>query len=223
MGKGLLWNGSTPISGSTPPSVVFMPIPLASPLPVGELPAPTPNPIPTPAWPNVADLSASPTPDPHTEIIGPQVFRFEYYYLLKGQTDPTNGATYSPIVTDIPWDIRISSCCSPAVSTLCCHTAPEGLQDVAAIVADIAVIDPRSKALLDTVDPTGAKLARLNGADGSAPVLVDFAAGMTPGQLMAQCRSALDANTVGLPPPAVSGIRVYERYLYLSPPNLQTP
>jgi len=97
------------------------------------------------------------------------------------------------------------------------------MQDVAAIVVDIAVIDPKSKALLDTVDPTGAKLRRLNGADGSAPVLVDYAAGMAPGQLLANWRAALDANTVGLPQPAVSGIRLYERYLYLSPPNLQTP
>src|SRR4030095_5204242 len=99
---------------------------------------------------------------------------------------------------------------------LCCHTAPEGMQDVAAIVVDIAVIDPTSKALLDTVDPTGAKLARLNGADGQPPVLVDYAAGMTPGQLLARWRAALDANAIGLPPPAISGIRLYERYLYLS-------
>jgi hypothetical protein len=46
---------------------------------------------------------------------------------------------------------------------------------------------------------------------------------MTPGQLLAQWRAALDANTVGLPLPAISGIRVYERYLYLSPPTLLTP
>jgi hypothetical protein len=157
------------------------------------------------------------------EISGSQVFRFEYYYLLKGQTDPATTATYNPILTDIPLDTRILSCCSTATSTLCCHTAPEGMQDIAAIVADIAVIDPKSKTLLDTVDPTGGKLARLNGADGSPPVLVDFAARMTPGQLLAQWRAALDANSVGLPPPAISGIRVYERYFYLSPPNLQTP
>jgi hypothetical protein len=223
MGKGLLWNASTPTSGATPPAVVFMPIPLASPIPVGELPNPAPNPLPTPAWPNVDNLSVSPTPDPDTEVVGSQIFRFEYYYLLKGQTDPATGTTYNPILTDIPWDTRILSCCSSAASTLCCHTAPEGLQDVAAIVVDIAIIDPKSKALLDTVDPTGAKLRRLNGADGSPPLLVDFAAGMTTGQLLAQWRTALDANTAGLPPPAISGIRVYERYLYLSPPNLQTP
>src|SRR5262245_51385636 len=40
MGKGLLWNGSAPTSGTPPPPVVFMPIPLASPIPTGELPYP---------------------------------------------------------------------------------------------------------------------------------------------------------------------------------------
>jgi hypothetical protein len=215
MGKGLVWNAVS--AGDIP--IVFMPIPVASPIPVGELPNPAPIPLPAPAWPQAANMAT----DSAYEISGSQVFRFEYYYLLKGQTDPTTSTTYNPILTDIPWDTRISSCCSTAASTLCCHTAPEGMQDVAAIVADIAVIDPKSKALIDTVDPTGGKLARLNGSDGSAPLLADFSAGMISGQLLAQWRSALDANTVGLPPPAISGIRVYERYFYLSPPNLQTP
>jgi len=232
MGKGLVWNAV--FTTDTP--VVFMPIPLASAIPVGELPNPAPNPLPTPAWPNVANLNVSPTPDPNTEVVGSQVFRFEYYYLVSGQLASAAGITSTPpppILSDIPWDTRICSCptSTPAATptptipppTLCCHTAPEGMQDVAAIVVDIAVIDSKSKALLDTVDPTGTKLARLNGADGSAPLLADFSAGMVPGQLLAQWRAVLDANAVGLPSRAISGIRVYERYLYLSPPNLQTP
>ena len=111
------------------------------------------------------------------------------------------------------------------------------MQDVAAIVVTVAVIDPKSKALLDTVDPTGAKLARLNGADGQGqgPALIDWGNTScvgcptqtqwqtTPGLLLAQWRAALDANAIGLPLPAISGIRVYERYLYLSPPTLITP
>jgi len=235
MGKGLVWNAVS----TTDTPVVFMPIPVASPLPIAELPYPTPNPTSTPAWPTVADFTASPTPEPSVEVIGLQVFRFEYYYLLKGQTDPINpGTTYSPIFSDTPWDTRICSCPSPAptptptaiptatplpVATatpplLCCHVAPEGMQDVAAVVVVIAVIDPQTKVLV-----TDAQLARLNGADGSPPVLVDYAAGMTPGQLLAQWRAALDANTAGLVPQAISGIRVYERYLYLSPPTLLTP
>ena len=231
MGKGLVWNAVS--TADTP--VVFMPIPVASPIPIAELPYPSPFPLPAPAWTSVWDFTASPTPEPSVEVVGPQVFRFEYYYLIKGQTDPINpGTTYSPISSDVPWDTRICSCPSPTpiatptptgtpVATptppsLCCHVAPKGMQDVAAVVVVIAVIDPQSKVLV-----TNAQLARLNGADGSPPVLVDYAAGMTPGQLLAQWRAALDANTAGLVPQAISGIRVYERYLYLSPPTLLTP
>jgi len=106
------------------------------------------------------------------------------------------------------------------------------MQDVAAVVVVIAVIDPASKVLLDTVDPTGAKLKRLNGNDGSPALLIDWGDTSyatkqqwqtTPGLLRAQWRAALDANSVGLPQPAISGIRVYERTFYLSPPTLLTP
>jgi hypothetical protein len=211
-----------------------MPIPLASPIPVGELPKPAPNPLPAPAWPEIATSGSSWS---DSEVFGAQVFRFEYYYLLKGQTDPTTSTTYSPLLTDTPWDTRISSCCSTSASTLCCHTAPEGMQDVAAIVVDIAVIDPRSKLLV-----TDAQLARLNGADGAAqgPALIDWGATgsiycslpgcptasqwqTAPGLLAAQWRAAIEGNATGLRQPAISGIRVYERYFYLSPPTLNTP
>jgi hypothetical protein len=241
MGKGLLWNAVAP--ADIP--IVFMPKPIASPIPVGELPSPAPNPTFAPVWPNVHDLSVSPTPDPNTEVVGSQVFRFEYYYLVSGQFAPAAGATPTPApptLSDIPWDTRICSCpptptpaatptptITPAAA-LCCHTAPEGMQDIAAVVVDIAVIDPKSRVLV-----TDCQLAQLNGAPLPAgcqqpaqyPVLTDFAANMTPGQLLAQWQAALDANVypngIKLSQPARAGIRVYERYLYLSPPNLQTP
>jgi hypothetical protein len=189
MGKGLLWNAATP----SPAPVVYIPIPLASPLPSGELPSPTPNPLPTPAWP---EASSGTTSWSDSEVVGPEVFRFEYYYQLE------DGSS-----SDVPWLTLI-------------HSSPSGMQDVAAIVVDIAVIDPKSKRLLDAVDPTGAKLKRLNGGDGGTPVLNDFSRNGTPGagQLLTQWRAALDANTVGLPRAVISGIRVYERFVYLSPP-----
>ena len=243
MGRGLLWNAATP----SPAPVVFMPIPLASPIPIAELPQPTPSPTATPAWPEIASSTSNWS---DSEITGPQVFRFEYHYLLRGQTNPAapppTPTPYSPIFSDTPWDTRICSCPaaspqptptptgtpvpSPTPEALCCHTAPEGMQDVAAVVVVVAVIDPKSKVLV-----TDAQLARLNGADGQPPALIDWGnttcAGCptqtqwqtTPGLLRAQWRAALDANTIGLPLPAISGIRVYERYLYLSPPTLLTP
>jgi type II secretion system protein J len=188
MGKGLVWNAVS----STDTPVLFLPVPLASPLPTPELPSPTPAPpLPTPAWPQTQNTATDWT---DSEVIGPQIFRFEYYYLLKNGT-----------FSDIPWNTSV-------------HNAVSGMQDVSAIVVDVAVIDPKTKVLV-----TDAQLARLNGADGGLPVLVNYAAGIVPGQLLAQWRAALDTNTIGLPQPAISGIRLYERYFYLSPPTLLTP
>jgi hypothetical protein len=156
-----------------------MPIPVASPLPNAELPVPPPNPLPAPAWPQAGNMTA----DAAYELVGPQVFRFEYYYLLK------NGS-----FSDIPW-------ISP-------HASVSGMQDVSAIVVDIAVIDPRSKGLL-----TNAQIASL------AAQLVDFASGHAAGWLRTQWQNTLNTNTT-LPRPAISGVRLYERFIYLSPPTL---
>jgi prepilin-type N-terminal cleavage/methylation domain-containing protein len=174
MGKGLAWNGFS--SSWTP--ILF-------------LDNPTPTATPTTAttisgnWPAAVSTS---TADSSCEVIGPQVFRFEYYYLLKtGSFSAT------------PWDTGAG------------HTNVSGMRDVAAIIADIAVVDSKSKVLL-----TNSQIATLAGQ------LVDYSSGMVPGQLMANWRTAIDANTT-LPRPALSSIRVYERFLYLSPPTLGTP
>jgi hypothetical protein len=185
MGKGLVWNAVS----TTDTPVVFIPIPVASPIPAAELPSPTPNPLPTPAWPQAGNM----TTDAAYELVGPQVFRFEYYYLLKNGTS-----------SDTPW-------ISP-------HTSISGMQDVSAIVVDIAVIDPKSKVLL-----TDAQIATLAGT------LIDYGASaaagcptpnwQTPGELRRQWQCVLD-GTNGLPRTAISGIRLYERFIYLSPPVL---
>ncbi len=175
LGKGLVWNAVS----TTDTPVVFIPIPVASPLPVGELPNPPPNPLPTPAWPYAGNMAT----DGAYELVGPQVFRFEYYYLLQDGTFSDN-----PIIDP--------------------HTSVSGMQDVSAIVVDIAVIDPRSKVLLTDT--------QLNSLAGQ---LVDYAANMVPGQLRNNWQNTLNANTT-LPRPALSGIRLYERFFYLSPPTL---
>jgi hypothetical protein len=115
------------------------------------------------------------------EIIGPQVFRFEYCYL---RTDGTLSIT------------------------------PPSISAMAAIIVDIAVIDPRSKVLLNNAQITSL-----------AAQLVDYANGMAPGQLRTQWQNTLNTIIADQPPPtppprqAVSGVRVYERYFYLSPPT----
>ena len=100
LGKGLLWNGA---SAAEYP-LVFLPQTIAA------------------TWPDAIDPNKT---DSDYEKIGPQVFRFEYCYLLK------SGA-YS--IT--PWDAAAGS------------TAINGLQDVAAIAVAIAVIDPKSRGIV---------------------------------------------------------------------------
>ena len=153
MGKGLVWNGVS----STDTPVVFMPIKISA------------------AFPSINSGS-----DPSSEVIGPQVFRFEYCYLLKA-------------------DGSLSI------------TPPTNVSGIAAIIADIAVIDSKSKVLL-----TNAQIARSSGGRN----WVISAPSMIPGQLRAQWQNTLQSTNTTLPRPAVSGIRLYERFFYLSPPIL---
>ena len=82
-----------------------------------------------------------------------------------------------------------------------------GLQDVSAIIVNIAVIDPKSRALLSNLD-----VAAL------AEDLADYG-GHSPGGLLAAWRATVDGNTT-LPRTALSSIRLYERSFCLSPGSL---
>jgi hypothetical protein len=155
MGKGLVWNGVDP--SYTP--VAFMPITIAG------------------SW---AAATSSSTFDASYEVIGPQVFRFEYCYQL------TNGSlSITP-----PLD----------------GNSHADFSQITAIIVDVAVIDPNSKVLL-----TPAQITSLAGQ------LIDWSSGQQPGYLLTQWQTTLNANTT-LPPPAISGIRLYQRFFYLSPP-----
>jgi hypothetical protein len=103
MAKALLWNGDS--SSSTP--MVFTPLTISA------------------NWPTATDSTA----DVDYELIGPYVFRFEYYYVLK------NG-----IVSVTPWD------------TTAGHTTISGWQDVVAISICVAAVDPKSRLLVAESD-----------------------------------------------------------------------
>jgi prepilin-type N-terminal cleavage/methylation domain-containing protein len=167
LGAGLVWNGASASNAPNTPIVYWTAL--------------------TPWATTIATIST-------LDIVGPQVFRFEYCYLLKGQT--VNGTTYTSIVSSIPWDTRIPG-----------HTAVSGMQDVASIVVDIAAIDPKSRGLF-----SNAQITTLTGT------LSDYS-GQAPGVLLSNWRNAIDTNT-SLPRAALSAVRLYERYLYLSPPTL---
>jgi hypothetical protein len=102
MGKGLIWSGASP---------TYFPILFLAPSPV---PTTTIGNI----WPAATNSSTS---DSDYELVGPQVFRFEYYYLL------TTGA-----LSPGPWT----------------STNTVAIKDVAAIVVAIAAIDPKSKVIV---------------------------------------------------------------------------
>ena len=176
MGVGLVWNAVSP----TDIPVVFMPDHNSA------------------TWPSATDLSASPTPEPRAEVIGPDVFRLEYYYLVRTGT--------SPFLSYLP-------CAGPGC-------AVNGWGHVAAIVVDIALIDPKSKVLLSDQN-----IATIIGNTVSANSLVDFSPDQNAsGQLLNKWQNHLNdiinPNSPNfnptLPRQAVSGIRVYERYFYLT-------
>src|SRR6185369_13961149 len=83
-------------------------------------------------WPAACYPSCTSDPtyrtDPDYETAGPQVFRFEYYYLLS--SSPSTGTANQH--TAGPWS----------------STNTFSVKDVAAIVVAIAVIEPKSKVLL---------------------------------------------------------------------------
>jgi hypothetical protein len=95
--------------------------------------------------------------------------------------------------SETPWDTSAG------------NTAVNGMQDVAAICVSIATLDPKSRVLL-----SDAQLTTLAGR------LNDFAMAMNPGDLLTQWQTALDATT-DMPRPAMSAVRIYERYFYLLP------
>lgn len=171
MGKGLIWNGDASVGSP----MVFLPLTIAA------------------TWVEATNSS----PETDYELIAPNVFRFEYYYLLR------NGN-----LSDIPWD------------TTAGHTAVDGFRDVASISIAIAAIDPKSRQLLDNssqVTPPNDNLTKL------ISKLSDYSVGMTPGQLLTNWQDVLnntrapDAEIAAMPRPGITGVRLYERHIQLAP------
>jgi len=179
LGYGLLWSGVAADDSNTPGNtpVVFLPLKIAA------------------KWKRATDMEA----DDNYELAGPQVFRMEYYYILKGQT-LSNGTTFASQLSGTPWDKRIQGI--PGIPD---HTSANGLQDVAAIGVVIAVTDAKSRLLI-----SDSQLTALRDA------MNDFSETATkaPGDLETQWQRAIDDS--GLPRIAASGIRIYRRWFYLS-------
>ncbi len=195
MAKGLLWNGvdnSTNQNTATYP-IVFLPQTIAG---IGRPWAPAIN----------NDNNANNSVDQNYEIIGPGVFRLEYYYLLK------NGR-----LTDWPWD-RSDFPDQQTIST------PQqiGLTQVEAIAVAIAVVDPAARALISAVSPDrildiAADMADFKNANGRGNGAQKI------GDLEAQWKGVVESiastgqTPSGLPVPqeAAKAIRIYNRYFDL--------
>ena len=137
-------------------------------------------------WPSATSTSGT---DRDYEVIGASVFRFEYCYLLQSGSFSTT-----------PWDTAVGS------------TSLDGLRDVAAILCTIAVLDPRSRALADSLPPT-IGLPQLVGEleDFTPTTLAD------PALLHKQWRATIDRST--LPRTVSSAIHIYQRAFALHPPR----
>jgi len=188
MGKGLLWNGvstsnNPPTNSNYTSPIVFLPLLIND------------------RWPAATDGS---TANSDYEVLGPQVFRFEYYYLLK------NGS-----VTDVPWNTNAG------------HTSINGLADIEAIAMTIAVIDPQSRSLISnsSLFDLASDMADFKDAKGNGNSAKNI------GDMEAQWNGVLFGDaTLGLtgvvntgqtstgssvPRAAASAIRIYNRYFDL--------
>jgi hypothetical protein len=131
---------------------------------------------------------------PYLETIGPNVFRFEYCYLLK-----TGRAT------DTPWNT--DSSVGPVYGTF------NALEDVEAIGVTIAVIDPQSRALLteDNILDLQDYMADFRTAPGRG-----MGNNKNVIDLEAQWNQVITdptayPNTANMPRAALSAIRIYSR------------
>ena len=197
--KGLAWNGASAGNALT---MGFLPVPLASPLP-SSLPSPMPVPTPAPVCPSAAYPTApDPTqPDLDWEEMGPQVFRFEYYYVLKGQNAVPPTTPQTTLLSIVPWNTT-----APAS-----HTSVNGMQDVAGVGVIIAVIDQKSR-----VQVTSDQLATLAGQMEDAPgdQKAGTASFISPGDIEQQWLNQVNNST--LPKRATAAIRIYTRCFYLN-------
>jgi len=219
MSKGLLWNGVSNNTGNG--NGVYYPIVFqtgqidsscgGNTCPCNGTVGPWAN-----AWKG-AICNTNNSSDPDYEVIGPNVFRFEYYYMLK------NGR-----VTDWPWDrfdmpTRQTIYYDPSYPQL-----KIGLSQIEAIAVSIVIIDPASRTLVQ-------QAASANTAYGD---IVDLAAELpdfknscgrgngqrTLGSVELQWKGVIESiaqtgqspdGGKRFPPEAAKGIRVYTRYFDL--------
>jgi hypothetical protein len=205
MAKGLLWNG-VDNQNNSPYPIVFAP---------GQV---TANPNPTGAWGGVwapainNEQNQNGSFDADYEVIGPGVFRFEYFYLLK-----------DGFLSTWPWDWRYDPINRQKIS----DPPAIGLSQVEAIGVAIAVINPEARALIQTA----ASNAGYGDITDLAAAMADFKnanglgnAGKKIGDMEDKWKGVVESivqtghppgSGILFPPEAAKGIRIYTRYFDL--------
>jgi len=192
MGKGLLWNGVSNLTNLNNPNtvypIVFLPQTIIGIANAGKM------------WSDAVNNPSNATSeDSSYETIGPGVFRFEYYYLLKDGS-----------LTDTPWNISTDP-----------HTSITGigLTKVQAIAVSIAVIDPASRSLVpvSSLFDLASDMEDFQTPHGHSPV--NNGTGVVEAQWNQAVTDAISAGQTyeGSPFPAAaaSAIRIYTRYFDL--------
>ncbi|HEX5490140.1 MAG TPA: hypothetical protein VFX07_02670, partial [Candidatus Udaeobacter sp.] len=202
MAKGLHWAGVDDNTANKPYPIVFVP---------GQVTAgagPWAG-----QWQTAInnDNTQSTSFDPDYEIIGPGVFRFEYFYVLK------NGR-----VTDWPWDRWEDAMTRQKIS----DPPSIGLSQVEAIGVAIAVINPEARALIQAaalttgygdITDVAADLADFKNANGIGN------AGKKIGDMESKWKAVVESiaqtgqtpSNRLIPREAAKAIRIYSRYFDL--------
>jgi len=158
------------------------------------------------------DNTQSTSSDADYEVIGPGVFRFEYFYLLK------NGR-----VTDWPWDRWLDTINRQKIS----DPPSIGLSQVEAIGVAIAVINPEARALIQQTAAGGAgngdvldiaaDLADFKNANGvgNAGKKIGDMENKWKGVVESIAQTGQTPSNKLIPREAAKGIRIYSRYFDL--------
>jgi Tfp pilus assembly protein PilV len=168
-----------------------------------------PNPINVTSNPLATAVAALPSPgqpNSNYQLIGDQVFRLEYCFLL--QTSPTSSVTV-PVTQSQTQSIAYFSD-SPWVTP---DTTPLGLKDVTAVVVTIAVLDTKSRAILGN---SSTALTTAAGYLADDTFSTTTKAATTSSLPLVTWKAKLATNGLGLPQGAASQVRFYQRYCYLN-------
>jgi prepilin-type N-terminal cleavage/methylation domain-containing protein len=211
LSKGLALNGYS----SSMPAMVFNPLAYAGTGTTTVSANGTGNTLLNTRWNGSANGIANGT-DPNYQVIGDQIFRLEYTFLV--QTSPTgvqtNGAqsvTYKTYTGsgfyDYPW--------SPTST----NQNPNGLKDVTAIVISIAVLDTKSRAILGSNVASALDTACSNLQDDTCTngtTLATYASASTGFLPLTFWKNKLNSSTLGLPQEVAQQVRFYQRFCYLN-------